>query len=103
VEALDLAIRARPVSLRAQVLDFASSEQLAQRAVLHIGERVVGHQPPRGDPTALEPAQPALHEGRHRCRLLVVVQLHVGEPAVVVDDRVGEVRSNAFLVRHPVA
>ena len=103
MEALDLAVGARPVGLRAQVLDPAPLEQLAQRAVLDLGERVVGHQPPGCDPVALEPGQRALDERRHRRRPLVCVQLDVGEPRVVVDDRVGEVLADSRLGRHPPA
>ncbi len=41
VEALDLAVGAWPVGLGAQVFDRPGIEQLAQRAVVDVGERVV--------------------------------------------------------------
>jgi hypothetical protein len=85
------------------MLDASACEQLSQRTVLHVSECVVGHDPLRGDPVLLEPAKGSFHEGGHGCRFLVVVQLDIGQTAVVIDDRVGEVGADTCLGSHPVA
>jgi hypothetical protein len=64
------------------------SLQVAAAAVLH---RVVGHQPGCADPVALVEGERALEEGDDGGGLLVVVDLGVGKPGVVVDDRVHDV------------
>ena len=43
VEAFDFAVGARPVGLGGEVADAVRGEQLAERAVLDVGEGVVGH------------------------------------------------------------
>jgi hypothetical protein len=103
VEALDLAVGAGPVRLRREVTDAVAGEQLAQRAVLDVAEAVVGHQPP-GDYAVLgEVRERALDKaGDGRC-LLVVVELGIGEPRVVVDDRVRVVVADPGLGAHPLA
>jgi len=75
------------------VADPVPGEQFAQRAVLDVAEAVVGHQPLRDDPVLGEEGERAFDEGGHRRRALVVVELDVGEPRVVVDDRVPVVGS----------
>jgi hypothetical protein len=91
VEALDLAVGPGPVRLRGEVPDAVSGEQLAQRAVLDVAEAVVGHQPFRIDAVFAVEGERAFDEGGYGLGLLVIVELDVGEPRVVVDDRVREV------------
>ena len=55
-------------------------EQLAQRAVLDVGEGVVGHQPLGGDAVAGEEGEGALDEAGDGRGFLVVVELDVGQP-----------------------
>ena len=74
-------------------------EQLAQRAVLDVAEAVVGHQPLRDDPVLGEEGERPLDEAGDRRGFLVVVELDVGEPGVVVDDRVREVVADPRLGR----
>src|SRR4029450_11032946 len=47
--------------------------------------------PLRDDPVFGEEGERAFDEAGHRQRLLVVMELDVGEPGMVVDDRVREV------------
>jgi hypothetical protein len=50
-----------------------------------------------------EPVQRTLNERCDCCRLLIVVQLDVGEPRVVIDDRVSEVIADPRARLHPLA
>ncbi len=68
--------------------DALASEQLAQRAVVAVDEGVVGEQPLRLDAVGGVEGEPALDEGGDRRCSLVAVELAVGEPRVVVDERV---------------
>src|SRR6266511_248006 len=88
VEALNLAVGARPVGLGGQVPDPSAGEQLAQGAVLDVAEAVVSHQPLRDDPVLCEEGQRPVDEAGHGRCFLVLVELDVGEPGVIVDDRV---------------
>jgi hypothetical protein len=81
---LDLAVGARPVGLRAQVLDPACRKQLAQRAVVDVGEGVVGHQPLGGDAVRPELVERSLDEGGDGWSLLIAVELDVGKTRMVV-------------------
>ncbi len=83
--------------------DAVAGEQLAQRAVLDVAEAVVGHQPLRDDPVLGEEGERPLDEAGDGRGFLVVVQLDVGEPGVVVDDRVRVVVADPRLGAHPVA
>src|SRR4051794_1102016 len=73
--ALHLPVRPRRVGPGAPVLDRARMQQLAQRAVVDVAERVVGHQPLRDDAVVEQPVQRAAGEGGHGRGLLVVVDL----------------------------
>jgi hypothetical protein len=79
------------IGLGRQVADPLAGEQLAQRAVLDVGEGVVAHQPSRADAVALVEGERSLDEAGHGRGPLVAVELDVGEARVVVDDRVREV------------
>ncbi len=57
-----------------------AGEQLAQRAVLDVGESVVRHEPPGHDPPLGKGGERPFDEARDGLRLLVLVQLDVGEP-----------------------
>ena len=57
---------------------------------MDVGEGVVGLQPPRLDPVAGEDSSARPTKGGHRRGALVGLQLGVGEPGVVVDDRVDD-------------
>ena len=70
------------------MLDAAHREQLGEGSVLDLAEGVVGHEPPGHDPMPSKDGERALDEAGHGRRLLVLVELDVGEPRVVVDDRV---------------
>jgi hypothetical protein len=59
-----------------------AGEQLAQRPVVDVGERVVAHQSLRDDPVLCEEGERPSDEPGHRRRLLVVVELDVGEAGV---------------------
>ena len=73
-------------------------EQLPEGAVVDVAERVVGHQPLGADPVGGEEGEGAFHEAGHGRCLLVVVELDVGEPGAVVDDRVGKVVADQCLL-----
>ena len=103
VEALDFAVRARPVGLGGEVLDVVVSEQRAERAVSGVREGVVGHQPLGGDSVRGVENERSLEERRDGRCAFVVVELGVGEPRVVVDNRVGKVVADSGLWAHPVA
>ena len=103
VEALELAVRARAVGRRGQVADAAAGEELAQRAVLHVAEGVVGHEPLGRDFPRGEEGERPLDEGGHRRGPLVRMELDVGQARVVVDDRVRVVVADARFRPHPVA
>ena len=75
VEALDLAVGAGAVGLGRQVLDAASGEQLAQGAVLDVGEGVVRQEPLGRDAVALEEDERPLEEGGDGGGPLVGVEL----------------------------
>jgi hypothetical protein len=64
VEALDLAVCAWPVRLGGEVADAVADEQLAQGAVLHVAEAVVGHEPLRDDPVLGEESERSLDKSR---------------------------------------
>ena len=68
--------------------DAVPGEQLAQRAVAAVDKCVVGEQSFRPDAVICLEGKAALDEGGHRRRPLVAVELAVGEPRVVVDERV---------------
>jgi hypothetical protein len=85
------------------VADAAAFEQLAQRAVLDVAEAVIRHQSLRGDPVLGEEDKGTLDERGDGLGFLVIVELDVGEPGVVVDDRVREVVTDPRLGTHPVA
>src|SRR5436190_7396419 len=103
VETLDLAVGAWPVRLSGEVTDAAAGEQLVQRAVPDVAEAVVGHQPLADDLVAFEEGERPPDEAGDRFGFLVVVELDVGEPRVVVDDRVREVVSDTRFRPHPAA
>jgi len=90
VEALDFAIGAWRVGLDPQVTDHPSVEQLGQRAVLGVAEVVVAHQPLDDDAVPEKPVEGSLGEAGDRGGPLIVVDLRVGQPRAVVDDRVDE-------------
>ena len=96
-------VGAGPVGLGSEVTDALAGEQLAEGAVLDVAERVVGHQPLRDHAAVGEPGECALDKAGHGRRGLVVVELDVGEAAVVVDGRVREVASDPGAWIHPVA
>ncbi len=77
------------------MLDPVGLEELAQGAVVSVDEGVVGEQPPRLDPELGEVRQRALDEGCDRLGTLVRVKLAVGVAAVVVDDRVHPLMTDA--------
>src|SRR5664280_3371594 len=70
------------------MIDRAGVQQLTQGLVVDVGERVVAHQPLGDDPVVEEPVQCAACERGDGGGLLVVVDLWVGQPAAVIDDRV---------------
>src|SRR5437762_1757409 len=70
-------------------------------AVLVVAEAVVGHQALGDDPVLGEEGERALDERGYRLGFLVVVELDVGEPRVVVDDRVRVVVADPRLWAHP--
>jgi hypothetical protein len=83
VEPLDLPVGAWPIRLGGEVADALAGEQLAQRAVLHVAEAVVGHQPLRRDPVALVEGERTLEEAGDSLGFLVVVELDLGEAGMV--------------------
>src|SRR5581483_4610512 len=78
----------RPPRAGALVLDVAVIEQTGELPRARVGPGVVGHQPPDLDPLVREEPKRALGEGDHGLGILGVEDLRVGEPRVVVDDRV---------------
>jgi hypothetical protein len=70
------------------VPDPFGGEQLAQRAVADIAPVVVAHQTPDHHPVGAEEGERALAESGDVVRLLVGVELGIGQARVVVDDRV---------------
>ena len=68
-----------------------SSELFADEATAGVGPGVVGHQPPCLDPVLGVEAEGAFEEADDGCLFRVWVDLGVGEPGVVVDDRVHDV------------
>jgi hypothetical protein len=68
--------------------DCVVADALAQRAVVDVGEGVVGLQTLGRDVVGGEEGQRALDERGDRVGALVVVQFGVGQARVVVDDRV---------------
>jgi hypothetical protein len=77
------------------VADRAAVKQLAQRAVLDVGERVVGHQPLGHDAVVEEEDQGPLRESGDGGGAFVGVQLAVGQARAVIDDRVAVLPANA--------
>jgi hypothetical protein len=77
------------------VLDVVGLEQLAQRVVLDVDERVVGLQPLGRDRETGVELEGALDERGDGRRFLVWVDLGVGQASVVVDDRVAELPADA--------
>jgi hypothetical protein len=102
-EALNLAVGARPVGPGGEMADAVRGEQVAQRAVLDVAEGVVGHHPRGGDAMGGEERQGAFEEAGDGGGAFVVMQFDVGQPRVVVDDRVGVVVADAGVGMHPVA
>ena len=103
LQALDLAVGARGVGPGPPVLDPTPAQQLAQPAVVHVGEVVVGEQALGDDPVACEELERPLAEGGDRGRSLVSVDLGVGKTRAVVDDRVDELPARAPRVLGAVA
>jgi hypothetical protein len=93
VEALHLPVAAWPAGLRSEVTDAALLEQPSQLTAAGLLPGVVGHQSLCPDVVALLEGERSLEEADDGCGLLVVVDLGVGEPGVVVDDRVDDVDS----------
>ncbi len=62
------------------MVDLVAGEQLAQRAALHVGEGVIGHQPLRDDAMLGEEGQRPLEEAGHCRGFHVVVELDISEP-----------------------
>src|SRR6266542_3226512 len=96
VEALNLPVGAWPIRLGGQVANGLAAQQLAQRAILGVDERVVGHQPFRLDAVLSEEGERAFQEGGHGRRALVVEEPGVTEARTVVDDRVRVVVADAL-------
>src|SRR6266508_589635 len=103
VEALDLPVRARSIGLGGRGADPLAGEQLAQRAVLGVGEGVIAHQPPRSDAVALVEGECSLEEAGHGRCPLVAMELDIGEARVVVDDRVRKSTHSQRLVGYDFA
>ena len=99
--ALDFAVALRRARRDAAVLDAARGEQLAQRAVVDVGEGVVGLEAFGLDAVAGEEAQRPLDEAGDGLGLLVAVDLGEDEPRVVVDDRVAELPADSGLAFLP--
>jgi len=97
VEALDLAVGARPVGLRRQMADVRAGEQLANGAAARVGPGIVGHQPADGDAVGGIEGERALEKAGDGACPLVRVDLGVGEPRVVVDQRVHDVHAVTVL------
>ena len=97
VEAFDLAVGAWPVGLCFEVSDAVVCEEPADLVAADVGPGVVGHQSLGGDAVVAVEGEGALEEADDRRCLLVVVDLGVGEPTVVVDDRVHDVDAVAVL------
>ena len=91
VEALHLPVRARPVGLGGQVSDPEPLELLSDESAACVGPGVIRHQPPRCDPVLGVEAERTIEEAGDRRRFGVAVDLDIGEPGVVVDDRVHDV------------
>jgi hypothetical protein len=84
------------------VADAAPGEQLAQRAVLDVGEGVVCHRRLAAIPCVAKWASAQLDEAVHGRGLLGVVSLDLGEVRVVIDDRVRVVvAATLVLGAHP--
>jgi hypothetical protein len=83
--------------LRARVANPLPGEQLAEGAAVDVGEGIVRHHPPDLDPALGEEGERPLEEGDAGLRPLVGVDLGVGKPPVVVDDRVREVVTDPAL------
>jgi hypothetical protein len=75
VEAFDLAVGAWSVGLDGEVADPVAGEQLSERAVLDVGESVVGHHSLGADAVAGKVGEPAFDERCDGGRGLVVVAL----------------------------
>ena len=91
MEAFDFPVRAWPVRLGREVGDLVSSELFADEATAGVGPGVVGHQSFGADRVNGVEAECALEEAGDGGRFRVGVDLGVGKPAVVVDDRVHDV------------
>jgi len=85
------------------MIDGARGEQLAQRAVVDVGEGIVGHQPLGDDAVVCEEVQRATGKRGDGGCLLVVVDLAVGQPRAVIDDRVHELPANPARALRAVA
>ena len=78
--------------------DAALSEEFAQRVVVGVGPRAVGHHPPGRDLVGAEPGQGALQECDDGRGLFVGEQLAVGQSRVVIDDGVEVVVTERVIV-----
>src|SRR4051812_44350256 len=77
-------------------MDPALEQEIAQGAVAGVAPRVVGLQAPGGDGVSGEELERALDERDDGRRLLVAMDLGVGQAAVVVDHRVTELPAHAL-------
>lgn len=103
VEAFHLPVGLWSVGLCASVLDLVLGEELAQRMIVGIAPGVVAHQSLGVDALKLEPVEGSRNEGGDGLCSLVAVQLNVGQPRVVIHDRVSEVIAHSSAGLHPVA
>jgi hypothetical protein len=92
--ALDLAVALGGAGRDPALLDAALGEQVAQRAVVDVGPRVVGLQAPWRDAVGGEERQGACDEAGNGLGALVRMQLGVDQAGMVVDDRVAELPAN---------
>jgi hypothetical protein len=83
--------------------DRPAIEQLGQGAALGVAEVVVGHQSLYGDPVLFEELEGPSGEGGDGLGPLVVVDLRVGQPRAVVDDRVHDLPADPSRALAPVA
>jgi hypothetical protein len=86
--ALDLAVDLRLAGRDRAVLDLVAGEQLGESAVVRVRPGVVGAQAPHADAVRGVEGQRTLDEADDGRCPLVAVEFTVGEPRVVVDDRV---------------
>jgi len=95
-EAFDLAVPARRVDRRADVVDVSGVEQLAEAAAVSIDHRVVGHHSVgRVEAELGEEAECTLERACVRLGVLPRVQLDVGDAGVVVNHAMEVVVADA--------